>query len=167
MRSFAGLYFFIRGLFFLYYPCKLYKIHFSLKSYLVLLFLFGSLLIAIARPYKESYMNVFDTLLLGHFAFICKVQTDDYFKGMGIQLFIVSLVPVFTLGICLIYIKVYKVYNFRCCRRRGPRIGQNNHMCQITTEDDIIVNSVLENSDGARGNETQPLLASIADLRKH
>ena len=35
MRSFAGLYFFIRSLLFLYYPCKLYKIHFSLGSYLV------------------------------------------------------------------------------------------------------------------------------------
>ena len=135
--------------------------------YLVLLFLFASLLIAIDRPYKESYMNVFDTLLLGHFAFICKIQTDSYFKGMGTQLFIVSFVPVFALGIYLIYVKVYKVYNFRCCRRRGPRIGQNNHMCQHTTEDDNIVNSVLKNPDGARGNETQPLLAPTADLRKH
>jgi hypothetical protein len=93
MRSFAGLYFFFRCLFILYYPCKLYKIHFSFGSYLVLLFLSATLLIAIARPYKESYMNIFDAIILGHFTFMSKIQTDDYFSGMGTHLSIVSLIP--------------------------------------------------------------------------
>ena len=160
MRSFAGLYFFVRCLFFLYYPCKLYKIPFSFGSYLVLIFLSATLLIAIARPYRERYMNVFDTLLLGHFAFVSKMQTDDYFEGMGTQLFIVSFIPAFALGICLLYVKLFKVYNFRCCRRQDPRIGRDNPR-QITTEDDIV--NTVENSNRVRKSVTQPLLAPISD----
>ena len=127
-----------------------------------MIFLSATLLVAIARPYKESYMNVFDTLILGHFAFISKILNDDYFNGMGTQLFIMSLIPAFTLGICLIYVKVYKVYDIRCCVRWPPRTMRNNP-CQIAIEDDDVVSSVLENSERASGNETQPLLAPTAD----
>ena len=76
VRSFAGLYFFIRVLLFLYYPCQLYKITFSFGSYLVLIFLSATLLIAIVRPYKESYMNVFDTVILGHFYYVHVQDTN-------------------------------------------------------------------------------------------
>ena len=157
MRSFAGLYFFVRCPFCLYYPCKLYKIPFSFDSYLVLIFLSATLLIAIARPYRERYMNVFDTLLLGHFAFVSKIQTDDYFKGMGTQLSIVALIPAFALGICLLYIKIFKVYNFRCCKRWKPRIGN------LMPIEDNAVNYVLKNSDRVRVSATQPLLVPTTD----
>ena len=155
MRNFAGVYFLLRFLPFLYYPCKLYKIPFSFGSYLVLIFLTATLLIAIARPYKESYMNIFDTLLLGHLTFISKMYTDDYFKGMGTQLFTVSLIPAFALAICLLYIKVFKVYSFRCCKRCS-----RNGSSQI--EDDV-VNSMLENLDREREKEIQPLLTHASD----
>ena len=150
MRSFAGLYFFVRCLFFLYYPSQLYKIHFSFGSYLVLLFLSVTLLIAIARPYKETYMNIFDTVILGHFTFISKIQNDNYFRGMGTQLSIVGLIPAFALGICLLYVKVY---NLKCCRKM-------KNLRQITVED---ANSVLENSNNTRSNEIQSLLAPTTD----
>ena len=155
-RSFAGLYFFIRCLFFLYYPIQLYKIHFSIGSYLVLLFLSVTLLIAIVRPYKETYMNIFDTVILVNFTFISKIQNDNYYRGMGTQLFIVSLIPAIALGICLLYLQVYKVCNFKCCRK------MKNLRRQITIED---ANSVLENSrsDYTRNNEIQSLLAPTTD----
>ena len=70
MRSFAGMYFLLQYLPFFYYPCQLYKIPFSFGSYLVLIFLSATLLVAIARPYRESYMNSFDTLLLGQLTLI-------------------------------------------------------------------------------------------------
>ena len=159
MRSFAGLYFFIRCLSFLYYPCKLYKIHFSFGSYLILLFLSVTLLIAIARPYKESYMNVFDSIILAHFTFMSKIQTDDYFKGMVTQIFIVSLIPAFALGICLLYVKVYKIYNFRCCRKWPTKFMRNN-LRQIAVED---ANSGQVNSNSAKSNEIQSLLAPTTD----
>ncbi len=158
MRSFAGLYFFIRCLFFLYYPCKLHKIHFSFGSYLVLLFLSATLLIAIARPYKESYMNVFDTIILGHFTFVSKILiSDDYFRGMGTQVFIVSLIPALALGICLLYVKVYKVYKFRFCRKWATKFLRNS-LHQIAIEDANSESVSVENSDNTRWNEIQSLL---------
>ena len=94
-----------------------------------------------------------DTLLLGHITFMSKMHTGDYFNGMGTQLLTVSLIPAFVLGIYIQYIKVFKVYNFRCCRRctrkGNPQIEED------------IVNSVLENLDIER--ETQPLLTHASD----
>ena len=131
MRSFAGVYFLLRYLPFFYYPCQLYKIPFSFGSYLVLIFLSATLLVAIARPYKESYMNSFDTLLLGQLTFMSKMLTDDYFDGMGTQIFIGNLIPVFALVVCLLYGKILKGYKFRCthCRRRK----RNDHEIPIMT----------------------------------
>ena len=159
MRSFAGVYFLIRFLPFLYYPCKLYKIPFSFGSYLVLIFLSVTLLIAIARPYKESYMNVFDTLLLGHITFMSKIQTDEYFNSLGTQLFIVSLIPAFALGICLLYIKVFKLHSFRSCRRCSW-----SDYSQIE-DDHNIVNLFIEHKimDREREREIQPLLIHASD----
>ena len=150
MRSFAGVYFFLRFLPFFYYPCQLYKIPFSFGSYLVLIFLSATLLIAIARPYKENYMNVFDTLLLGHLTFMSKILTDDYYDGMGTHIFILNLIPAVALVICFFYVKIFKVYTFKCCRR------------QVRSESSqIIGNSVLDNMDWER-SENQPLLNSAS-----
>ena len=158
MRSFAGVYFFVRFLPFFYYPCQLYKIPFSFGSYLVLIFLSATLLIAIARPYKENYMNVFDTLLLGHLTFMSKILTDNYYDGMGTHIFIINLIPVFALMICLLCVKVFKVHNLRCacCRRGRPETNENP---RLVDDPDI---SVLESMDRVR-SEIQPLLASTSD----
>jgi hypothetical protein len=123
-----------------------------------LIFLSATLLIAIARPYKETYMNVFDILLLGQLTFMSKMLTEDYYDGMGTQLFIANLMPVFTLMFCLLYGKVFKRYKLRCtyCTRRE----RNNH--EIFHNDSDHNNSVLENMDRER-NETQPLLNSVSD----
>jgi hypothetical protein len=152
MRSFAGVYFLLRFLPFFYYPCQLYKIPFSFGSYLVLIFLSATLLIAIARPYKETYMNVFDVVLLGQLTFMSKMHTGDYYDGMGTQIFLVNLFPAIALAVCLFYVKVYKVYKFRC--RRGAR----NETSQ--SEEDL-VNSMLESNVRDR-SETQPLLTSTS-----
>ena len=159
MRSFAGVYFFLRFLPFLYYPCELYKIPFSFGSYLVLIFLSATLLIAIARPYKATYMNVFDILILGQLTFASKMLTDDYYDGMGTHLFLINLIPALALVICLFYVKVLKVYNLtRCCRR-----GVRNENCPL--EDDF-VNLMLENN-GREGSETQPLLTSTSSVKNY
>ena len=161
MRSFAGVYFFLRFLPFIYYPCKLYQIPFSFGSYLILIFLPATLLIAIARPYKESYMNVFDILLLGQLTFMSKMLTDDYYDGMGTHIFILNLMLAVALVICLFYVKIFRVYNFRCCRRRV-----RSESSQIK---DDLGNSVLENMEWER-SENQPLLNSASgssDMNHH
>ena len=157
MRSFAGVYFLLRFLPFSYYPFRLYKIPFSFGSYLVVIFLSATLLIAIARPYKETHMNVYDTLLLGQLTLMSKLYTDDYYDGMGTQLFTINLIPVIALVSCLFYVKVFKVYGFRCCRR-------GVHARDEREED--VTNSVLENNVRDR-SETQPLLTSTTPSVKN
>ena len=159
MRGFAGVYFFLQFLQFFYYPCQLYKIPFSFGSNLVLIFLSATLLIAIARSYKTTYMNVFDILILGQLTFVSKMLTDDYYDGMGTHLFLVNLIPALALVICLVYTKVFKVYDLtRCCRR-----GVRSENCPL--EDDF-VNSMLENN-GREGSEIQPLLTSTSSVKNH
>ena len=150
MRSFAGVYFLLRFLPFIYYPCQLSRTPFSFGSYLVVIFLSATLLIAIARPYKETYMNVYDTLLLGQLTLMSKLHTDDYYEGMGTQIFIINLIPVIALVACFIYVKVFKAYGFRCCQKGA-------HVRDEREED--FMSSVLENN-GRDGSETQPLLTS-------
>ena len=167
MRSFAGVYFLLRFLPFFYYPCQFYKIPFSFGSYLVLIFLSATLLIAIARPYKETYMNVFDTILLGQLTFIPKMLIDNYYDGMGTQIFITNLIPAFTLAICLLYVRVFKGYKLRCTcttvtrcwRGSGER---NNYKSSHSNSDHA--NAVLDNMERERiRSETQPLLSSVSD----
>lgn len=121
-----------------------------------MIFLSATLLIAIAKPYKESYMNVFDTILLGQLTFMSKMHTSDYYDGMGTQIFLVNLIPAIALVVCLLYAKVIKVYKFRCCRR----CVKNSQ-----TEDDL-VNSLLESNVRDR-SETQPLLNSTSSTRNY
>lgn len=147
MRSFAGLYFFLRFLPFLYYPFKLYEIPFTFGSYLVSIFLATTLLVAIVRPYKETYMNIFYILLLGHLTFISQLASQDYFDTAGLQLFSLNLIPVFLLLIFLFYSKIYKACNFKCCRKKSTSEEMAKHN-----------NEVLENLDWERQNASQPLL---------
>ena len=65
MRGFASLYFLLRILIYLTSISE----HFLLYNALIL----GAIgfLIAIVRPYKKTYMNVYDSLILANMAFIC------------------------------------------------------------------------------------------------
>ena len=87
-----------------------------------------------------------------------KMLTDDYFDGMGTQIFIGNPIPVFALVVCLLYGKVLKGCKFKCTHCQ--RIKRNNHENFHNDSDQI--NSVLENMDRER-NETQPLLNSVSD----
>ena len=115
-----------------------------------MIFLSATLLIAIARPYKERHMNVYDTLLLGQLTLMSKLHTDDYYEGMGTQLFTINLIPVIALVSCLLYVKVFKVYGLRRCRR-GAHVRDER--------EENFMNSVLENNI-RDWSETQPLLTS-------
>ena len=65
MRGFASLYFLLRIIIYLTSISE----HFLLYSALIL----GAIgfLIAIVRPYKKTYLNVLDSLILANMAFIC------------------------------------------------------------------------------------------------
>ena len=138
---------------FLYYPFKLYEIPFSFGSYIVLIFLATTLLVAIVRPYKETYMNIFDVLLLGYLTFISQLALQDYFDTAGLQLFSLNLFPVFLLGVFLFYSKIFKACNFKCCRKSSTleAMAEQN-------------NALLENLDWERQNSSRQPLSTTTSV---
>ena len=109
MRSFAGFYFLLRYLPFLFYALRMqYCPVFTLWSYLVLIYLSSTILIALVRPYKATYMNVLDTLLLGFAAFNCAVLSRTYFEHQEIQVLINFCIATELFLLSSVLIKLYK-----------------------------------------------------------
>ena len=113
MRSFAGFYFLLRFLPFLYHGFQLQYTFLSLWSYCVLIFFLSTILIALVQPYKSTCMNVLDTLMLGLAAYACAglSQNLTHFEHVVTQLIIVFFFPSIAFGFILllcILIKLYK-----------------------------------------------------------
>ena len=49
------------------------------------IFLFAALLISLCRPYKSTYLNILDTLLLSHLSLLCHIASSNA-KGASMQL---------------------------------------------------------------------------------
>ena len=106
MRSFAGFYFLLRYLPFLFYALGMQHTFFTLWSYLVLIYLSSSLLIALVRPYKATYMNVLDTLMLGFAAFTCAVLSQQYSVHQKILFFTILCIPTFAFGLNILLLSI-------------------------------------------------------------
>ena len=124
MRSFAGFYLILR-----YLPAfsgLFHKLHIADWLYRGYLFSIAALLIAFAKPYKEKYMNVLDTLLLAHLSIVCHLLTRNRYSGEGTQTLIITLIPALLFGL-LPFLKLFKMikntatvrqYLFGCCQRK-------------------------------------------------
>ena len=79
MRSFAGLYFLVRLVQFLANGIGGVLIISKNDPFLSrnIIFTITGLLIALCRPYKATYMNVLDTLLLAHLGISCHLMSSD------------------------------------------------------------------------------------------
>ena len=73
MRSFSGIYFLLRII--IYLAEIISRATLNMDQYLTRGFVFSvtALLIALIRPYKKTYMNIVDTLLLTHMATFCYI----------------------------------------------------------------------------------------------
>ena len=113
MRSFAGLYFFLRFAPFLFRITKYIVIN-AVWSYLVCIYLASTLLIALVRPYKKMYMNVIDTLLLADLTLLCHFLTKRYSNDTVWQVMILMGGP----GILFGFLALYKVCEQLKTKRR-------------------------------------------------
>ena len=77
MRSFASLYFILRIIIYLSSITK----HFL--SYNTLILGATGLVIAIVRPYKKTYMNIIDTLILANMALVCTLVNMSRQEQLG------------------------------------------------------------------------------------
>ena len=87
MRSFSELYFVLRVLPFTYIGFGVYKLnlHLTVWSYTAFLFLTSTLLTAYFKPYKHTYMNVLDTLLLTNITIVCYLLSRQYVDDEATQ----------------------------------------------------------------------------------
>ena len=78
MRSFAGLYFVVRLVIFLSNPISSVLLISKNDPYLVrnIIFTITVLLIALCRPYRKTYINMLDTLLLAHLGIFCHLMSS-------------------------------------------------------------------------------------------
>ena len=110
MRSFAGLYFITRFLLFLSNTMA-GGLHISENNpYFVrnLTFMITALLIALCRPYKESYMNKIDAILLVHIGLLCHfVSVEGSFKNRRILAITLEVMIMFPL-LCFILFLITK-----------------------------------------------------------
>jgi hypothetical protein len=77
-RRFSALYFYMRGAVIVLYYIHAVFLTYNLWFFGVLLFTCASLLISYVQPYKKSYMNILDTLLLAHLALLCLLVSTPF-----------------------------------------------------------------------------------------
>ena len=142
MRSFAGLYFFLVCLKYIYPP-------FVFAS---LVFLATALLVAFLKPYKQMYMNVCDTLLLAHLTIISILLSRKYFLGDGTEVFAIMLMlaAMFKLIAFFMILRRLKKKLVKWCKDRSKQ-GQ------------LAVNDYLEDSE-VDAEEKQPLVGPTSTV---
>ena len=102
MRSLAGLYYFLRLAPFFFRINKHIVVN-AAWSYLLLLFLASTLLIALVRPYKKMYLNVVDTFLLTDLTLLSYFSTRCYFSGETWHIMMLTSAPVILYGGLALY----------------------------------------------------------------
>ena len=104
-KRFSALYFYMRGaIIALYYIRTVFLSH-NLWFFGVLLLTCVLLLISYVQPYKKSYMNILDTLLLAHMALLCSLLSTPFDNA----LYAMSLVVLISLPLTvfLLYLSWY------------------------------------------------------------
>ena len=112
MRYFSGIYFFLEIALVLVVLLLSDIFHFSRWILRGMLFSITALLIALCRPYKQTYMNVSDSLLLTLLAFICYTfSSNTIFKYSVPVLQTILLFPFIILSLCIFVKTFYKFLN--------------------------------------------------------
>ena len=109
MRTFSGLYFGLRIISTFYFVTLGFI---SQWTYEAILFSSAAMLIALIQPYKKTYMNVLDSLLLSLLAMICLLlsMSSKYSSIRGIEVFTISLIPAAIFWLYLAFKLVFKVW---------------------------------------------------------
>ena len=166
MRSFAGLYFAARILLFLSgVIATVLKFStdnpFFLKGIIITI---TALLIALCRPYKKTYMNVLDTILLLHFGLSCHlVSAENRFtaKNRAISVEVMVVLPLLC---CVLFLTAkilkfqkilkslandYRVFCRRCRYRNDPDDDLIDYRNPPSIQQVLILPKVIENSYGS------------------
>ena len=122
MRSFSGLYFVLRIL-----VCLSYGAHTFLSQWTfeAILFVAAAMLIALIRPYKKTYMNVLDALLLSLLAVLCLLLSSKYTSIQGIEVYAICFIPAFVFWLFFIFFLAFKLLKIMLTRRCSNPVTDN------------------------------------------
>ena len=70
-----------------------------------------AVLVGYLKPYKNTYMNILDTLLLVNMSVFYTLLARNYFFSEGVQFNIMLMIPVITFGLLValkVIIKIFK-----------------------------------------------------------
>ena len=127
MRSFSGLYFLLRYLVCLTLVSDIPQLttFFSLTP--SFLFVVSAVLIALVKPYKKTYMNVLDTVLLLFLALLIQLLSSSNTLVEDIVVFAISLIPGLILWIYVTFKIILKLWKAMCFRKcvRVPQCENN------------------------------------------
>ena len=159
MRSLVSLYFFLRLLLHLAPISQIPRnVGFSI---IVFIYITCGILIALAQPYKRSYMNIVDTVILANLAVLSLIlsQVSVEVSYTSTQFFYISgsifaSLPLFGMIGMLIYKIIRKIRNLHCCKRL--LLSYQRNKCDDTKDYDQLI---LESCD-------TELVASAADYEK-
>ena len=152
MRSFAGLYFFLRFITFFFRINKHITVG-AVWSYLVFIFLVCTILIALVRPYKKMYMNAIDTLLLADLTLLCHLFTSRYSNDEVWQVMSVTSGPVVLFGGFALY-KVCKRFKAKQLLLTNIRFWQ---LCRNGSH--LFYVARINSESGESCEQNQPLLS--------
>ena len=134
MRSFSGLYFFLRAAVYLTssfsHLLTSYNISIDRRFAVGTLFFLITLTIAIARPYRKAYMNYLDTAILFHLAILCYMLSSNVgalllkkiLLAIPIAVFILTTILRKSFSVSKVYCKILKICKYcsnNCFRSRS------------------------------------------------
>ena len=155
MRIFSGLYFFL--ILTAYFTVLLTR---AMNSYLsvsrwftigIVLF-FTLLAVIIAKPYRKTYMNHLDTLLLSNYMILCYVLSSGFRTQLVARILITTPIAVFIVSIILK--KVYNMSKSYMCKLKSQSCILDSFNCFRMP---IVVEST-ERSTANTPTSTQPLI---------
>ena len=169
MRSFAGLYFAARTLLFLSNGIAIvFKISPNDPSFIRgIIIAITALLIALCRPYKKTYMNILDTILLLYFGLLCHLVSAETGFANKILAITFEVMVVLPLLCCVLFLsikilklqktlnslgKVCKVFYQKCkikYRHHRNDSGDVDYLNPPLIQQLLIEPTIIENSYGS------------------
>ena len=130
MRYFSALYFFMRPMVVVIYIIRIFRYSNHMWCFAIVLFGGVAMLIAFVKPYKKTYMNLADTLLLSLVAVLCLLMATPFENVFlhALSLLVLYLVPMIVFLFIVIMRFICKVKGFHTCKRwqlRMTEVGTN------------------------------------------
>ena len=116
---------------------------------------FTLLAVIIAKPYRKTYMNYLDTLLLSNYMILCYVLSSGFRTQLVAQILITTPIAVFIVSIILK--KVYNMSKSYMCKLKSQSCIPDSFNCFRSKRMPIAVEST-QSSTANTPTSTQPLI---------